>query len=112
MKNRSKWRESFQSVQELKVKLVFTEVSKLNARLVPTAAEVNKKNKDKSDIRLPKITMKPYDDNPLKWKAFIDTFKITVHKRTDLTNIEKMTYLTSLLEGEAEACVAGITLSN
>jgi len=29
-----------------------------------------------------------------------------------MTNVEKMTYLTSLLEGEAESCIEGITLSN
>ncbi|XP_066926052.1 uncharacterized protein [Clytia hemisphaerica] len=29
-----------------------------------------------------------------------------------MTNVEKLTYLTSLLEGEAESCIQGITLSN
>ena len=77
-----------------------------------TVVNVETKEKRKTDIRLPKLNLKPYDGDPLKWKTFIDTFECAVNKRDDMTNIEKMTYLTSLCEGEAEACIQGIVMSN
>ena len=35
------------------------------------------------------------------WKSFKETFEAVVHRRTDLTNIEKFTYLRSLLDKTA-----------
>lgn len=43
----------------------------------------------KTDIRLPKLSFKPYDGDPLKWKTFIDTFECAVDKRDDMSDVEK-----------------------
>ncbi|XP_066923466.1 uncharacterized protein [Clytia hemisphaerica] len=93
---------------------VKSELSKENPKIAVSDSSVTstREKQRKADIRLPKLSLKPYDGDPLKWKTFFDTFDCAVHQRDDMTNVEKMTYLTSLLEGEAESCIQGITLSN
>ena len=96
----------------LVIKSELLKFEKPNAVVVGTVPDVQPATRRKADIRLPKLNLKPYDGDPLKWKTFFDTFDCAVHKRDDMTNVEKMTYLISLLEGEAESCIGGITLSN
>ena len=103
-----------QKVQSLII-AVKTEISKLDKPKPTVARDVvssSSQKKRKADIRLPKLNLKPYDGDPLKWKTFYETFDCAVHTREDMTNVEKMTYLTSLLSGEAESCIEGITLSH
>ena len=45
------------------------------------------------------------------WKSFKETFEAVVHRRTDLTNIEKFTYLRSLLDKTALQAIEGFFLT-
>ena len=45
------------------------------------------------------------------WKSFKETFVAAVHRRTDLTNIEKFTYLRSLLDKTALQAIEGFFLT-
>ena len=45
------------------------------------------------------------------WKSFKETFEAVVHRRTDLTNIEKFTYLRSLLDKTALQAIDGFFLT-
>ena len=45
------------------------------------------------------------------WKSFKETFEAAVHRRTDLTNIEKFTYLRSLLDKTALQAIEGFFLT-
>ena len=45
------------------------------------------------------------------WKSFKETFEAAVHRRTDLTNIEKFTYLRSLLDKTALKAIEGFFLT-
>ena len=65
-----------------------------------------------SSMKLPKMYMKKFNGDPLNWKTFYDTFIHTIDKRTDLANIEKMSYLMSLMEGEAELTLKGFALTD
>ena len=47
-----------------------------------------------------------------KWTTFWDTFESAVHKCPDLTNIEKFSYLISLLESTAAEAIAGLKLTS
>ena len=65
-----------------------------------------------ADIKLPKMTIKKYNGDPLNWKQFIDSFTCAVDKKENLSNVEKMTYLVNLCEGEAEKTIGGLSISN
>ena len=45
------------------------------------------------------------------WKSFKETFEAVVHRRTGLTNIEKFTYLRSLLDKTALQAIEGFFLT-
>ena len=62
-------------------------------------------------IRLPKIELKHFTGDPIKFQGFWDTFKTTIHENKSVPAVNKMTYLLGLLEGPAHDAVAGLTLS-
>ena len=64
------------------------------------------------NLKLPKLTIKPFDGNPLNWRTFHDTFMCSIDSNLELSNVEKMSYLINLLEGTAEQTVKGFSLSN
>ena len=62
----------------------------------------------KAAVKLPKIEIKCFSDDYTCWKSFKETFEATVHRRADLTNIEKFTYLRSLLKKTASQAIEGL----
>ena len=48
--------------------------------------------------RLPKLTLKSFDGDITQWIGFWDSFKLAIHDNTGLSDIDKFTYLRSLLE--------------
>ena len=46
---------------------------------------------EKAAVKLTKIEIKCFSDDYTCWKSFKETCEATVHRRTDLTNIEKFT---------------------
>ena len=61
----------------------------------------------KATVKLPKIEIKCFSGNYTYWKSFKGTFEATVHRRTDLTKIEKFTYFRSLLDKAASQAIEG-----
>ena len=66
----------------------------------------------KSTVRLPKLEIKKYNGDPTAWKTFYESFLAAVDKNNGLENIEKMNFLISYLEGEAENVIKVLQLSN
>ncbi len=66
--------------------------------------------KSESQIKLPKITLKSYDGSLLTWSSFWGQFDVAVHKNDALSEIQKFTYLKSLLSGEAERAIESLTV--
>ena len=65
-----------------------------------------------SCVKLPKLSLKRFNGDPTKWMTFWDTFESAVHDNAALTNIDKFSYLISLLESTASEAVAGLTLTS
>ena len=65
----------------------------------------------KAAVKLPKIEIKCFSGDYTCWKSFKETFEATVHRRADLTNIEKFTYLRSLLKKTASQAIEGFPLT-
>ena len=60
--------------------------------------------------KLPKLEMKRFNGRSTEWQAFIDCFDSAVHSNPKLSNIDKMNYLRSLVEGPAAAAIKGLPL--
>ena len=62
--------------------------------------------------RLPKIELKKFAGQIVKWQEFWDTFEATIHKNPSLQPIEKFNYLRAQLENEALQLIEGLELTN
>ena len=65
----------------------------------------------KAAVKLTKIEIECFSSNYMCWKSFEETFEATVHRRTDLTNTEKIKYLRSLLDKTASQVIEGFLLT-
>ena len=59
--------------------------------------------------RLPKLELPKFDGDVMKWSTFWESFECAVDQ-ADLSEVHKLTYLRSLLVGEAKQCVEGLPL--
>ena len=64
-----------------------------------------------SHIRLPKLTIQPFDGEITRWTPFWESYESTIHKNSSLSAVDKFNYLRSLLRGPAQEAVSGLTLS-
>ena len=63
-------------------------------------------------VKLPTLTIPPFDGDPLRWQTFIDSFEASVDKREDLTDVQKFQYLAGYLTKEAKKCIEGFPLTS
>ena len=64
-----------------------------------------------SRLRLPKLTIRPFDGDVTKWTSFWDSYESTIHTNMDLSEVDKFNYLQSLLERTARDAISGLTLT-
>ena len=64
------------------------------------------------NVCLPKMELKEFNGDLTNWGKFIECFEATIDKNNQISNIEKMNYLTTRLEDEAEAALKGLKLCN
>ena len=62
-------------------------------------------------VKLPKLTLKPFNGDTMHWTTFWDSFKSAIHENSALSEIDKFNYLKSLLERSAREAIAGLTLT-
>ena len=62
--------------------------------------------------KLPKLEMKRFNGEPTEWLPFIDCYDSAVHSNSKLSDIDKLNYLKSLLDGPAAGAIEGLTLSS
>ena len=60
--------------------------------------------------KLPKLEMKRVNGRPREWQAFINCFDSAVNPK--ISNIDKINYLKSLIEGPASASIKGLPLTS
>lgn len=70
-------------------------------------------HRSRSDVnaRLPIIDIPKFNGDPTKWQTFWDKFQAIVDS-SDLSAVNKFSYLQSFLQDEALACIAGISLTD
>ena len=120
--------DEFEKIEDESYKMGLT-LKKIGAKLVsflegkPDKTDVKPENKVNNEspnvstqktnvgVKLPKITIQTYDGDAMNWNAFIESFNATIHKREDLSAIEKFTYLRGFLKGDALQTIQGMPLT-
>ena len=62
-------------------------------------------------MKLPKLELPTYSGDLLKFQNFWDQFEAAVHNNDDLPDIQKFTYLRSVLKGNALQTVEGFEVT-
>ena len=75
--------------------------------------KVHLKYEDKSwNVKWPKLEIKKLSGGPTAWMTFIDLFEATVDRSTNLSDVEKFSYLLSYLEKDALHTISGMPITN
>ena len=61
--------------------------------------------------KLPKLSLPSFSGDFAEWQSFWDNFVAIIDSRTDLSTINKFSYLQSSLKGDAKACLLGLALT-
>lgn len=61
--------------------------------------------------KLPKITLKKFQGDPVQYDPFWDAFSSAVDENQQLSDVDKFNYLKNLLEGPAAAAIRGLPLT-
>ena len=75
------------------------------------ATEMNNPVRKTISMKLPKLEIKSFSGDPKETKSFKDSFKIAVNQRSDIAEVEKLTYLKSFLILEASRAVKGLAVT-
>ena len=62
--------------------------------------------------KLPELTIKKFDGDITTWKGFWDTYESAVHNNEELSDINKFTYLRSLVGHSAKDAIEGLALTS
>ncbi|XP_052699402.1 uncharacterized protein LOC128176925 [Crassostrea angulata] len=62
--------------------------------------------------KLPKLNLPIFEGNLLEWQTFWDCYNTSIHGNNSLSDVEKFSYLRSLLCGEALRVISGFSLTN
>ena len=95
------------SIEETSNKNENNEVS-----LISNSSSTSNSNVDEVMCKLPKLVIKEFDGSVLNWQTFWDQFESTIHSKTNISNIDKFSYLTSFLCKSAHDTISGLAPTN
>ena len=103
-------------------KIVFDIDDRLNLMLQSSQAAASQTNtmsgnseqpkaKHVVHAKLPKLQAKTFDGKVQEWQEFWESFESAIHQNECLSEVDKFTYLRSLLLGPAKSSIAGFALA-
>ena len=61
-------------------------------------------------VKLPKISVPTFDGNIMNWSSFWEQFEVSIHKKENLEDVEKLAYLRDALkDGSAKLVIQGLS---
>ncbi|XP_053391769.1 uncharacterized protein LOC128554522 [Mercenaria mercenaria] len=83
------------------------------ANVSHSSRSINRVQSDNSSFhKLPKLSLPTFDGNVAQWQSFWDSYEAAVHFNQTLPDVQKFTYLRSLLQDTASTAVEGFPLTN
>ena len=76
-----------------------------------TSSKPSSSTQDKAS-KLPKLDVPTFSGNVLHWQQFWEQFEVSVHSRSNLSDIEKLVYLQQAIKNSpARTCIEGLSRS-
>ena len=69
-------------------------------------------SRNNSNGKLPNLSIKCSNGNPIKFQSFFDQFRAAIHENDSLKSITKFNYLRAFLRGPALASISGLSLTS
>ena len=82
-----------------------------NSEVQSSKWSVHKDSHQSSNLKLPRIELPKFSGDVLKFQNFWDQFEAAVHNNDDLPNVQKFTYLRSVLTGNALQTIEGFEVT-
>ncbi|XP_059058272.1 uncharacterized protein LOC131851744 [Achroia grisella] len=92
------------------IKQRFVEMNSIDKKSISNINVNN--NEPQVSVKLPKINIKPFDSNLDNWISFIQLYNSLIHNRTNISNVEKLHYLLSSVQGKAYDLIKNYPLTN
>ena len=80
--------------------------------LVSNSSSTWNNNLDEVMRKLPKLIIREFDSNVLNWQTFWNQFESTIDSKTNISNIDKFSYLTLFLCKSAYDTISGFDINN
>ena len=64
------------------------------------------------NIKLPKLEIDKFHEDPKKYRTFRDSFEVAIIKNESLSNVERFAYLRSYVGGEAKRILERLAVTN
>ena len=61
---------------------------------------------------MPKLEVPKFNGKLHEWQEFLDSYRGAIHQNDSLEEVDKFTYLRSLLTGQAKSAIAGFALTS
>ena len=84
---------------------------KCNSEEQSSKGSIHKDSHQSSNLKLPRIELPKFSGDVLKFQNFWDQFEAAVHDNDDLPNVQKFTYLRSVLTGNALQTIEGFEVT-
>ena len=69
-------------------------------------------SRNNSNGKLPNLSIKCSNGNPIEFQSFFDQFRAAIHENDSLKSIKKFNYLRAFLRGPALASISGLSLTS
>ena len=70
------------------------------------------KKSQSTRAKLPKLNLPVFSGDVTEWMTFWDSYETAVHQNSELSDVEKFTYLKTLVTRTAKESIAGLTLTS
>ena len=97
------------SIQEVLIALSDV-LQKLKVNMMDERYSV-KSSEKQQNAKLPKLVIKPFSGDILKFQEFWESYKSAVHENEELDRVMKFNYLRSLLQSRASSVISGLSLT-
>ena len=91
-----------------KVKTAINRMNELKKKSEKEKENHKGKERNKESVQLPKIEIEKFAGDVEKFREFMDSFQVTIHRNRSLEDIEKFIYLKSYLTGDAKDLLEGL----
>ena len=96
--------------QSIRFNSIIRQINQKIAKIGTSEILQRRENPPSSTVKLPKMELKTFDGNVLKWHEFWENFGHCVHNQPLVQELQKFSYLKSCLRGPAFVCISNFEL--